>query len=501
MPKRILFLAYHFPPLGGGGVQRSAKFVRYLPELGYEPIVITGSGGASDRWTPSDETLELDIGRHVEVWRVPGLEPPLAIPGWRGRMDRALDRRSEFTRWWVEGAVRLGREVAGDVGLVFGELVPYETAEAAARLSAELGVPWVADLQDPWALDEMWLYPSALHLRRDTARMRRVLRTASAIIMNVPEAAERVRRRFPELAPKLTPAITNGFDSADFAGPEPARNPDTFRIVHSGYLYTEAGYELRGARRRRRLLGGMPFPEVDFLTRSHVFLLDAVERVIADEPELAAVIEVHLAGVTSQVDRDVAARSRVCHLHGYLPHGATVELMRSADLLFLPMQDLPEGTRAGLVPGKTYEYLGARRPILAAVPDGDVRDFLAAAGNATLCRPADVECLARAIRDEVARWRAGSQRAEPDPETRARFERRRLTESLVAELDAVLEPPRPRSGSDAVAGESRDRGDGRPPLQQGPQPMERELGQQPRIAPRGEQRERDDPDRDADHEP
>jgi hypothetical protein len=103
------------------------------------------------------------------------------------------------------------------------------------------------------------------------------------------------------------------------------------------------------------------------------------------------------------------------------------------------MHDLPPGTRAGLVPGKAYDYLGARRPILAAVPDGDAREFLAAAGNATLCRPADVDALARAIRDEIERWRAGTQRAEPTPETLARFERKHLTEQLAATLDGVLE--------------------------------------------------------------
>ena len=65
--------------------------------------------------------------------------------------------------------------------------------------------------------------------------------------------------------------------------------------------------------------------------------------------------------------------------------------MRSADLLFLPMHDLPEGTRAGLIPYKTYEYLGARRPILAAVPDGDVRDMLAPLERVWLVRPADVD--------------------------------------------------------------------------------------------------------------
>ena len=67
-------------------------------------------------------------------------------------------------------------------------------------------------------------------------------------------------------------------------------------------------------------------------------------------------------------------------LHGRLSHRETLALLRSADLLFLPMHELPPGQRAGLIPYKTYEYLAARRPILAAVPDGDVRDMLAPLG-------------------------------------------------------------------------------------------------------------------------
>jgi hypothetical protein len=420
-------------------VQRSVKFVRHLPALGYLPIVVTGSGRASDRWTPSDGSLAAEIGQDLEVLRVPGPEPPVATPGWRGRAARIFDRDTAYTRWWVNGAVEVGRRRAGKVDLVFGELVPYTTSEAAARLSAELGVPWVADLQDPWALDEMWLYPSAVHLRRAERRMRRVLATASAIIMNTPEARERVRWRFPELAERLAPSITNGFDQEDFAGPEPIRDPTKFRIVHTGYLHTESGYALRRSRRRRRALGGMPFPEVDFLPRSHVFLLEAIDRLIADEPGLTEVIEVHLAGVISALDREIAERSSICNIHGYLPHGETVELVRSADLLFLPMHDLPPGTRAGLVPGKAYEYLGARRPILAAVPDGDARDYLAAAGNARLCRPADVSRLAAAIRDEIEQWRGGRLRAEPDPKTLAQFERHLLSRQLATTLDAVLD--------------------------------------------------------------
>ena len=146
--------------------------------------------------------------------------------------------------------------------------------------------------------------------------------------------------------------------------------------------------------------------------------------------------ELQLAGVLSDGDRD-AARVDVVETLGYLPHDESVELMRSADLLFLPMQNLPPGMRATLVPGKTYEYLASGRPILAAVPDGDARDLLREAGSAFLCRPDDVEAMERIVLDQVARWRAGAPAPEPDPHVLERYERRRLTAQLAGVLDAV----------------------------------------------------------------
>ena len=435
--KRVLFLAYHFPPIGGGGVQRAVKFVRYLGEFGYEPVVVTGPGGASDLWTPEDLTLAAEIPADIEVHRVPGPEPPQSS-GWRRRAERLLELRTPFNRWWVEGAVALGRQAGCGSDVVLGELVPYITAEAAARLASEQGKPWVADLQDPWALDEMWLYPSGVHRRLDLRRMRRLLGTADAVIMNTPEAARRIREQIPRLSDKSIFSIPNGFDEADFAGRPPERGDSAFRIVHTGYLHTELGFKHRRTGRLRRLLGGTPVAGVDFLTRSHVFLLEAVERLLTERPELRGTIEVHLAGVLSEVDREVASRSSAVRLHGYLSHPETIALLRSADLLFLPMQDLPRGTRAGLVPGKTYEYLASGKPILAAVPEGDARDLLAEAGNAFLCWPADAVAMAQIIEAQIERRRAGATPPAPREDVRARYERRRQTADLAAALDHVL---------------------------------------------------------------
>jgi glycosyltransferase involved in cell wall biosynthesis len=121
--------------------------------------------------------------------------------------------------------------------------------------------------------------------------------------------------------------------------------------------------------------------------------------------------------------------------------------MRTADLLFLPMHDLPPGRRAGLVPHKTYEYLAAGRPILAAVPDGDARDLLAESGAALLCRPADTAAMAAHLEAEIDRWRAGGEPRAPRRDVVERCSSRRLVADLTALYDAVVERAGAPSGA------------------------------------------------------
>ena len=124
-----------------------------------------------------------------------------------------------------------------------------------------------------------------------------------------------------------------------------------------------------------------------------------------------------------------------------MPHAGTLELMRTADLLFLPMHDLPPGRRAGLIPHKTYEYLAAGRPILAAVPDGDARDLLAASGAALVCRPADTEAMTRHLEAEIDRWRSGGAPRTPRPEVVERCGCGRLVADLAALYETLATAP------------------------------------------------------------
>jgi glycosyltransferase involved in cell wall biosynthesis len=316
---------------------------------------------------------------------------------------------------------------------------PFESAEVAATLAREIGKPWVADLRDPWALDEWQVYPSRVHRRLELARMRSALGAADAVIMNTPEATESVRRSFPELRGDRLWTIPNGYDAQDFGGgPATTRDDDRFRIVHAGFVHTRSGSRHRRAMVTRQLLGGA-VRGLDIGTRSHVYLLAALERVLDARPELRGRIEVHLAGILSPQDREVPGFGSV-EAHGYLPHTETVALLRSADLLFLPMHDLPDGVRARIVPGKTYEYLAAGPPILAAVPDGDARDLLVAAGHAEVTRPDDVVAMAASISAAVDRWLEGG----PPPKARAevveRYERRAQSRRLAEVFDELLGP-------------------------------------------------------------
>jgi glycosyltransferase involved in cell wall biosynthesis len=180
----------------------------------------------------------------------------------------------------------------------------------------------------------------------------------------------------------------------------------------------------------------MPNPTVDFLPRSHVYLLEALDILERRNSSLAAPVEVHLAGAMTPGDRAVASSSRRTVVHGFLSHETTMSLVRSADLLFLPMHAMRG--RAGLVPTKTYEYLGSGRPILAAVPDGDARELMEACGTATTVYPDDVLGMAEVIAREVTRWNAGQSPSALDANVAADYTWENIGNQVADVIESVV---------------------------------------------------------------
>lgn len=421
--KRVLVLAFYFPPQGGAGVQRTVKFVKYLREFGYEATVVTGPTTAQVHWAPPDPALATEVPPDLLVLRA--VDPPPL--GARHPVRRWLRLPIPFERWWRHEATRLGRTVVRDVHLVYASMSPFGTAAVAAALAREGGKPWIADLRDPWALDDWTVYPTALHRRLEQRRMRRDLRSACAVILNTDEAEAAFKAQLPEFRNARVVTIPNGWDRADFDRAPAARNDGRFRVVYTGHAHDESARRFRGL--VKTLLGGT-VRGLNARARSHLYLVRALERLYDLDPELASRTELHIAGaVSGRLESDGRVQQ-----HGYLRHDEAIALMRSADVLFLPMHDLTPGMRTRTVPSKAYEYLASGRPILAALPDGDARDLLEGLPSVWLCRPTDVDSMAVALREM---GRAGHL-TPPRLEVVERFERRRLAGRLAAVFDEVL---------------------------------------------------------------
>lgn len=442
--KKVLFIAYYFPPIGGGGVQRSLKFVKYLPQFGFAPLVLTASAPPAERWSPRDERLLADLPPECSVHRVSGL-PAVELNGWNRRVRELCMVPTPFGVAWSRAVVREGERLCREQrpDLIFVTLSPFEGATAAAALSRRFGIPWVADLRDPWALDEMQVFASGLHRRLARNRMRAALQSASLVIMNTPEASHRLVTAFPEYARRPVADLTNGYDAEDFATLSYRREEATFSIVHTGSLHTKQGQIVARQRALLERLGRIE-PGVDFLSRSHAYLLEALRRWQARDASVMRHVRLILAGSLTAEDQRLVDQSPVRHLvttEGYRSHAQTLQLQKQAELLFLPMHNLPLGRRATVVPGKTYEYLATERPILAAVPEGDARDFVRQAGTGRLCAPSDVEGMIGILQQRYQQWRADRSPPPADRAFIAQFERRSLTARLAEHLREVLDRP------------------------------------------------------------
>ncbi|HLQ37097.1 MAG TPA: glycosyltransferase [Planctomycetota bacterium] len=434
----ILFLAWYFPPVGGAGVQRSLKFTQHLPGEGIQPVVLAGPAGGDSRWTPADASLLQEVDAALPVYRPDGVPAP---PGPLLRLRQRITGELTAVRaFWQQFVLASGERAAVEHGAraIFVTLGPFECLQPALQLGRRLRLPVIADLRDPWAFDEMRGYSHRLMRALDQARMRRQLSRCDVVVMNTPVAEAVAGEALPELRDRLV-HVTNGYDAGDFGGAPPAVPGDgVFRIVHAGYLHCDLAQQ-QAARSAfsRHLVRGEP-RGLDLWGRTHRYLLQALELLERQQPGTLARVELQLHGVTSPADAAITAASPVrdrVHATGYRPHRETVVALRQADLLFLPMQGLPAGQQATIVPGKTYEYLASARPILAAVPAGDARDFVLATGAGRVVEPADVAGMAAALGTFIA---AGRQPDRALGNAVTRFERRVLTRSLAAAIRRVL---------------------------------------------------------------
>lgn len=355
-------------------------------------IVVSRAASAGDHWAPVDSSLQsLAGGLDVRFWSQSG-----------GKATSA-----EFERFREFAAAEICREKP-DVVVV--TMSPFALSEIASRCN-DYGIPCVLDLRDPWALDAWPGYRSWIHWKREMGRMKRALEASAGFVANTEEARKAIVRWFPSLAAHPHAVVENGWARSDFehvdecmatAGPS-----NEFGILHMGTFH--AG---NGARRSARqvLAGWLRYEpqRIMRLGRSPSVLLDAICSVKKATGLRPFCRFLGVAAIDSQVMAKAEANDIRVEVAGYQPHDEAVRQLRAADALFLPLGGLDVGERSLIVPGKTYEYLVAGPPIVAALPEGDARDLAARSDRAFLCDPCNAESIATAVIGAASWWRSGA---------------------------------------------------------------------------------------------
>lgn len=347
--RSVLMISPRFPPVATAGVYRSVRFCRHLPSFGWRPVVLTT--GYNDPFLAfyRDDTLIRKVPKNVNVYRV---DYP----------DRTIWRKSErvFHRWrlwrlrewlmahfdfpceyrdWARVAYKTCLQLVDkeDINLIYCSMNPWSTWLLANRLSLKTGLPWVADFRDPWSYNMLrFRNLSPRRKKREESLEARLVSKATHIVMAHPKAVELMRVRYAIPATKIT-AITNGYDPLDFNQPaELARRDGRLTVVHVG-----TGYKDNSPAPLFRALEYASKIKSDILPSLCFRFVGGCPIPLPNLPELQV---------------DVMPR---------VHHDRAIDEMRSADVLLIVW----ESTIADYhIPGKLFEYLAVRRPILAIIP-------------------------------------------------------------------------------------------------------------------------------------
>jgi hypothetical protein len=350
--KRLLMIAYHFPPFAGSsGVQRALSFSSYLPEHGWEPIVLTAHPRAYER--TSDDLLD-QVRPGTRVIRASAWDTKrhLAIGG----RYPAFMARPDRWRWWWLGAVPAGLwAIARYRPAAIWSTYPIATAHQIGATLAQISrLPLLADFRDPMAQDG---YPSDPATWRSFERIeRRTLAVARCSTFTTPGSVELYRRRYPQYDGRLA-LLENGYDDATFsdATTQAPLTPNRLTLLHSGVVYPSE--------------------------RDPTQLFAALVEMRRRSPALFARLVVRFrAPVEEGLLRELSLRYDLAECVEVLPavgHRAAVDEMCRADGLLI----LQANNCNAQIPAKFYEYLRATRPMLVlADPPGDTAGAARAAG-------------------------------------------------------------------------------------------------------------------------
>ncbi|RCU42664.1 glycosyl transferase family 1 [Chryseobacterium lacus] len=361
--KKILIITYYWPPAGGPGVQRWLKFVKYLPEFGWEPVVFIPENPS---YPIVDETLQSEVSEDLKVIKTKILEP-YQIAEFFGKDNKKFKAgqfdvgqnqswKSKLSIWirgnffipdarvfWVKPSVKFLRKYLKEnhIDALVTTGPPHSLHLIGLQLKKEFpDMKWMADFRDPWT--EISYYQHLKLTKKSDLKHRKleekVFKNADITLATSFTDAENFRHKGANAI-----CITNGFDTEIQNKSELKRN-EKFTLSYIGVLE-----QLRN-------------PEV---------LWQVLNEIITENQEFRDYFELKFVG---RIDDKIIKKIQNTPLHntvnnlGYLSHSESNKEMQKSDVLMVT--NFPNEKSKGIIPGKIFEYLATGKTVLSFGPKG-----------------------------------------------------------------------------------------------------------------------------------
>lgn len=393
--KKVLMIAQYFPPAGGVGSFRVTKFVKYLRDFYWEPVVLTVREDCYPRSAWLDYGIERDIPAGVHIYRT---------RVWRSKIIN--DEGVKWLPFLLCALIKvIRRERPHLLYLTGGPFFPLITGPL---MKALFRLPYVVDLRDPWRLAHR-----GTPLRGVKARLGQLLthlaepvvvKYAAKVVCATEQMCKEYRENYCHLPSWKFVTITNGYDPDDFVKVKPIRFAD-ITVVYTGKFRTSEAF------------------------RDPVPFFQAL-RILRERGRRVHFVHVgNLEEEVMNLAKDVGVQDLV-EFVGPHSYAEALAYAKGADILLLI-----GGGQKSEQTGKIFDYIGCKRPILAlASQDTEIAKVVREIPNAIVIENIAPETIAAAIEKIYFGW----QKMEQAHNFEGRFHRRTLTGLLAKVFDEVL---------------------------------------------------------------
>lgn len=437
--KKVLFIAYIFPPLGGSGVQRSLKFVKYLRELGWEPVVVTVTKSG---YPLKDESMILEIPDEIEVIRIDekkfiDLEYANKLIRIYSEVTNNYNLINQYVEilnenlkllnkllfipdsqiiWASEVIDKIDEKVNfSDIDIIYTTSGPYSDHIIGYYLKKKYNKPWVADFRDEWT-NNPYFSPNKedLFYKINYEMEKNIVKFADQIITVTPISSDNYNKIFNVEKSKIN-TITNGYDEADFLNIPNKNKNDKFTIIHNGLLYS---------------------------IRAPSTIMRALKNLIDSKKIHKSKIQLLFGWTENQEEwgkyRDSLGLKDNIKFLGYMPHKTSLIESSKGDALLLIVG--PGEKNKSVYTGKIFEYLRLCKPIIALSPKGSlVEKLLEETNRGENVDFDDIKGIEEAIFKMYKEWEKNSSQELKVTEDILKYERKNLTKALSEIFFHILE--------------------------------------------------------------